>query len=55
MNNWKTLGILLLLALMAYGCAGAGEKSSSDEVKAFFVDRSMNANFLGLTCTVPPV
>ena len=52
MNNWKTLGILLLLGLMAYGCAGAGEKSSSDEVKAFFVAAN-EANFLGLICLSP--
>jgi hypothetical protein len=54
MNNWKikTLGILLLSALMAYGCAGASEKSSSDEVKAFFMAAN-EANFLGLTCNSP--
>ncbi len=52
MNNWKTLGILLLLALMVYGCAGTGEKSSSDEVKAFFMAAN-EANFLGLTCMSP--
>jgi hypothetical protein len=52
MNNWKPLGILLFLALMAYGCAGAAEKSSSDEVKAFFMAAN-EANFLGLTCMSP--
>lgn len=37
---------------MVYGCAGTGEKSSSDEVKAFFMAAN-DANFLGLTCLSP--
>ena len=37
---------------MAYGCAGAGEKSSSDEVKAFF-GAANEANFLGSMCMSP--
>lgn len=52
MNNWKTLGLLLLPALMAYGCAGAGERSSPDEVQAFF-GAANQANYLGVMCMSP--
>jgi hypothetical protein len=52
MNNWKILGLLLLLALMAYGCVGAGERSSSDEVQAFF-GAANQANYLGVMSMSP--
>ena len=52
MNNWKTFGLWLLLALMACGCAGAGERSSADEVQAFF-GAVNQANYLGVMCMSP--
>jgi hypothetical protein len=52
MPAWKSLHFLPLLALLACGCAGAGEKSDSDEVKAFFAAAN-EANFLGVACLSP--
>ncbi|MCX5889792.1 MAG: hypothetical protein NTY36_10115 [Deltaproteobacteria bacterium] len=52
MNTQKNLSLLLLLGLIACGCAGVSEPSPSDEVKAFFMAAN-DANFLGLTCMSP--
>ena len=52
MNTQKSLWLLLLLGLIACGCAGAREISPADEVKAFFVAAN-EANYLGLMCMSP--
>lgn len=49
MNILKTPLLFLSLALTVGACAGATEKSSPDEVKAFFAAAN-EANFLGVTC-----
>lgn len=43
---------MLLPALMAWGCAGAGERSSSDEVQAFF-GAANQANYQGMMSMSP--
>ena len=52
MPTQKHLWLLLLLASVAFGCAGAREASPADEVKAFFMAAN-EANFLGLMCMSP--
>jgi len=48
----KPFWLLLLLALVAFGCAGVSETSPSHEVKAFFMAAN-EANYLGLMCMSP--
>ncbi len=51
-HSWKTLGLLLLLALAACSCAGVEEKYPSREAQAFFTAAN-EANFRGVMCQSP--
>jgi hypothetical protein len=46
-NLWKSLGLLLALTLIAWGCVGVKEKYPSDEAKACFA-AATEANYLGV-------
>jgi hypothetical protein len=52
MNPRKPFQLVLLLALMFSGCAGAKETTPADEVQAFFA-AGREANFRGVMCLSP--
>ncbi len=52
MNTGKRLGVWLVLALTAWGCAGVSEKYPSNEAKAYFAAAN-EANYLGVVNLSP--